>query len=140
MAMLAIGRLSKDSGVKIPTIRYYESIGLLPPPVRSEGNRRMYPPEAVRRLRFIRHARELGFEIDAIRRLADIAQDPGQPCCEADLLARRRLVEIEEKISRLAAQRDELVRMIGECTHGRVEDCGVIDTLDDHAKCLHAKH
>ena len=140
MAMLAIGRLSKDSGVKIPTIRYYESIGLLPPPVRSEGNRRMYPPEAVRRLRFIRHARELGFEIDAIRRLADLAQDPAQPCCEADLLARRRLVEIEEKISRLAAQRDELVRMIGECTHGRVANCGVIDTLDDHAKCLHARH
>lgn len=140
MAMLAIGRLSKDSGVKIPTIRYYESIGLLPPPVRSEGNRRMYPPEAVRRLRFIRHARELGFEIDAIRRLADLAQDPCQPCCEADLLARQRLVEIEEKISRLAAQREELVRMIGECTHGRVEECGVIDTLDDHTKCLHAKH
>jgi DNA-binding transcriptional MerR regulator len=140
MAMLAIGRLSKDSGVKIPTIRYYESIGLLPPPVRSEGNRRMYPPEAVRRLRFIRHARELGFEIDAIRRLADLAQDPAQPCCEADLLARRRLIEIEEKISRLAAQRDELVRMIGDCTHGRIEECRVIDTLDDHAKCLHARH
>lgn len=140
MAMLAIGRLSQDSGVKIPTIRYYESIGLLPPPVRSEGNRRLYPPEAVRRLRFIRHARELGFDIEAIRQLAALAQDPCQPCCEADRIARQRLGEIEEKIARLAAQRDELVRMIGECTHGRVEDCGVIDILDDHAKCLHSHH
>lgn len=138
--MLPIGDLAKQSGVKIPTIRYYESIGLLPEPARSEGNRRLYPPEAVRRLRFIRHARELGFEIGAIRRLAQMAQNPGEPCCEADRLARERLSEIEDKIARLAAQRDELVRMIGDCAHGRVADCRVIDVLDDHAKCLHREH
>lgn len=138
--MLPIGDLAKQSGVKIPTIRYYETIGLLPEPARSEGNRRLYPPEAVRRLKFIRHARELGFDIEAIRRLAQMAQHPGEPCCEADRLAQLRLVEIEDKIAKLAAQRDELLRMIGDCAHGRVADCRVIDVLDDHAKCLHPEH
>lgn len=138
--MLPIGRLAQESGVKIPTIRYYESIGLLPEPARSEGNRRLYPVEAVRRLKFIRHARELGFEIDAIRRLAQMAQHPADPCCEADLLARERLAEIEDKIAKLAAQRDELLRMIGECAHGKVAECGVIDVLGDHDKCLHHRH
>lgn len=138
--MLTIGRLSHESGVKIPTIRYYEGIGLLPPPVRSAGNRRLYPAEAARRLRFIRHARELGFDIDAIRHLSSLAGDPDQPCTEADRIARARLAEIEEKIARLAAQRDELLRMIGECAHGRIEDCRVIETLDDHRKCLHPSH
>ncbi len=138
--MIPIGRLSRESGVKIPTIRYYEEIGLLLPPSRSEGNRRLYPPDAARRLRFIRHARELGFEIEAIRHLTVLARNPEQPCCEADRLARERLVEIEDKIARLAAQREELLRMIGECAHGRVGECGVIETLDDHAKCLHASH
>ncbi len=138
--MLPIGLLAKQSGVKIPTIRYYESIGLLPEPVRSDGNRRLYPPDAVRRLRFIRHARELGFEIDAIRELSRLAEHPAEPCCEADRLARERLAVIEDKIARLAAQREELVRMIGDCTHGQVAECGVIDVLDDHAKCLHKEH
>ncbi len=124
----------RASGVKIPTIRYYEEIGLPPPPTRSAGNRRMYPPDAVRRLRFIRHARELGFEIEAIRCLSALAQDPAQPGGEADRLARMRLREIEDKIARLAAQREELLRMIGECTHGRIGDFGVIETLGDHGK------
>lgn len=138
--MLPIGRLAKDSGVKIPTIRYYESIGLLPEPARSEGNRRLYPMEAVRRLKFIRHARELGFDIEAIRQLAQMALHPGEPCCEADRIAQQRLAEIEDKIAKLAAQRDELLRMIGDCAHGRVAECRVIDVLDDHGKCLHDHH
>lgn len=138
--MLAIGRLSQESGVKIPTIRYYESIGLLPEPARSEGNRRLYGEDTVRRLRFIRHARALGFEIDDIRVLAELAQNPATPCREADRIACQRLSEIEDKIARLAAQRDELVRMIGECAHGCAKDCKILDVLGDHAKCLHPDH
>ncbi len=138
--MIPIGVLSRESGVKIPTIRYYEEIGLLPPPVRSEGNRRLYPPEAVRRLRFIRHARQLGFEIEDIRRLTALARDPRLPCGEAHSIACDRLREIEDKIAQLAAQREELLRMIGQCPHGCIEDCGVIEVLDDHAKCLHSSH
>ena len=66
---LAIGDLARQTGVKVPTIRYYEDIGLLPAAPRTESNRRQYDGRAVRRLKFIRHARELGFEVEAIREL-----------------------------------------------------------------------
>ena len=67
MENVPIGEAARQSGVKAPTIRFYEQIGLLPAPPRSEGNRRQYNGNDLRRLTFIRHARELGFEIDAIR-------------------------------------------------------------------------
>lgn len=75
-AAMAIGGLSRKTGVKVPTIRYCESVGLLPVPQRSERNRRLYGPKAVDRLRFIRYARELGFEVGAIRELLGLAEQP----------------------------------------------------------------
>ena len=78
MKKITIGDTSRESGVKVPTIRYYESIGLLAAPSRSEGNQRSYEPADLRRLVFIRHARELGFEVDAIRTLlTSTAEDLG---------------------------------------------------------------
>ena len=71
-----IGEAARRSGVKVPTIRYYEQIGLLPAPPRTEGNRRHYDAADLRRLAFIRHARELGFEIEAIRALLTLAGRP----------------------------------------------------------------
>jgi DNA-binding transcriptional MerR regulator len=87
--------------IKVPTIRYYEEIGLLPAPGRSESNRRRYSEEAIRRLTFIRHARELGFEVDTIRELLRLQDEPDRRCDEVDALAREHLAEIEEKIARL---------------------------------------
>jgi DNA-binding transcriptional MerR regulator len=78
MDAVPIGEAARQSGVKAPTIRYYEQIGLLPAPPRSEGNRRQYDTGDLRRLAFIRHARELGFEIDAIRALLALQDQPGQ--------------------------------------------------------------
>ncbi|MBN8841876.1 MAG: helix-turn-helix domain-containing protein [Sphingomonadales bacterium] len=92
--LMAIGNLSRKTGVKVPTIRYYEGIGLLPAPPRSEGNRRLYGAKAVDRLRFIRHARELGFEIDAIRTLLQLQENPGQSCAAVDTIAKARLAEV----------------------------------------------
>ena len=80
MTAVPIGQAARQSGVKVPTIRYYEQIGLLPAPPRSEGNRRQYDADDLRRLAFIRHARELGFEIDAIRALLAL-QDPFERSC-----------------------------------------------------------
>ena len=74
---VSIGEASRSSGVKVPTIRYYEQIGLLPAPPRTESNRRTFDARDLRRLAFIRHARELGFEIDAIRTLLTLAGRPG---------------------------------------------------------------
>lgn len=137
MPTMTIGRLSRESGVKVPTIRYYEGIGLLPPPARSSGNRRLYGEEAAFRLRFIRHARDLGFSIEAIRALAVLAECPGRPCTEAHRLARLHLAEIEEKISRLSDLREELLGMIDDCPTGRAGECEAIHILCDHRNCLH---
>lgn len=141
MGAMVIGTLSAETGVKVPTIRYYEEIGLLPPPARTGSNRRVYPAEAVRRLRFIRHARELGFEIEAIRQLLALASQPAdQPCADADGIARTHLADIESKIARLTALRDEVRRMVQDCCHDRIGHCRVIEVLADHGNCLHDHH
>lgn len=140
MAGFPIGRLSREAGVKVPTIRYYESIGLLPSAPRTGSNRRSYGAEDVRRLRFIRHARELGFEMDAIRRLLGLAAEPNRPCEDADRIARAHLVEIDSRLARLAALREEIQAMVDQCAHGRIGRCRVIEVLADHEHCLHEHH
>jgi len=131
-----IGQLAEASGIKVPTIRYYEQIGLLPSPPRSQGNRRLYPESAIQRLRFVRHARELGFEIDAIRQLLHLADQPDQSCADADSIARRHLADIESKIARLTALGNEVRHMIVDCGQSSVRQCRVIQVLADHGQCL----
>ena len=133
---LSIGEAAERSGVKIPTIRYYEQVGLLPAPPRTGGNRRFYDDAALRRLTFIRHARDLGFEVDALRQLLNLSDQPERPCAEADVIARAHLAEIDSKISRLTALRSEVRRMLDECAHGRVGECRVIQVLADHSQCI----
>lgn len=132
-----IGEASRQSGVKVPTIRFYEKIGLIKPPARTAAQRREYVAEDVRRLTFIRHARELGFEINDIRELLTMTETPNASCHEADSIARRHLSEIEARLAKLIALRDELQRMVSECGHGRVCDCRVLQILDDHQLCQH---
>ncbi|KQT51194.1 MerR family transcriptional regulator [Aureimonas sp. Leaf454] len=134
-----IGEASRASGIKVPTIRYYEQIGLLPSPPRTEGNRRLYDAADLRRLRFIRHARELGFEIDPIRELLALAGEPDRPCESADRIATAHLADIDHKIARLTALRAEVARM-ADCTNHSVADCRVIEVLGDHGECLHETH
>jgi DNA-binding transcriptional MerR regulator len=140
MQGVSIGQAGRRSGVKVPTIRYYEQIGLLPAPLRTDGNRRYYDDSDMRRLTFIRHARELGFEVQAIRTLLTLQDDPDQPCATADMIARARLVEVEQRIASLSALKAELQTMIEGCSHGRVDQCRVIEVLADHGQCKHARH
>ncbi|ALK09619.1 MerR family transcriptional regulator [Blastochloris viridis] len=140
MTSLSIGELSRQAGVKVPTIRFYEEIGLLPSPLRTASNRRVFDVDAVRRLRFIRHARELGFEVDAIRALLRLSDAPQASCAEADRIARHHLAEVEERIVRLTALRAELQRMVEDCGHGHVCDCRVIEVIADHRLCRHHEH
>jgi DNA-binding transcriptional MerR regulator len=100
---VAIGLASKHSGVKVPTIRYYEQIGLLPKPVRTKSNRRRYDPADLRRLIFIRHARDMGFEIDSIRALLSIQDNPDQSCQAVDEIARARRIDVERRIDSYCA-------------------------------------
>jgi DNA-binding transcriptional MerR regulator len=135
-----IGEAAKQSGVKSPTIRYYEQIGLLPAPPRSEGNRRVYAATDLRRLAFIRHARELGFEIEAIKKLLILQDEPNQSCAAADIITRERLADVELRIRSLTALKAELALMLEGCSQGRVAECRVIEVLADHGKCAHARH
>ena len=127
----AIGEAARQSGVKVPTIRYYEQIGLLPAASRTEGNRRLYDRRDLDRLAFIRHARELGFEVDAIRTLLTLQDNPDQPCAAADAIAKARLAEVDKRIASLNALREELKRMVKQCASGKIGDCRVIETLAD---------
>ncbi len=134
--MLSIGDLSRRTATKVQTIRYYEQIGLMHEAERSAGGQRRYTEADLERLAFIRHARELGFPLDAVRELLDLADNPKRPCDEADAIARRQLVRVEQRIQRLEALRAELSRMLEECSGGRVSDCRVIEVLRDHSECL----
>ncbi|MET0745881.1 MAG: helix-turn-helix domain-containing protein [Microvirga sp.] len=137
---LSIGELSRLTAVKVPTIRYYEQVGLLAEPVRTMGGQRRYGDPEVKRLHFIRHARELGFEMDDIRELLELSARPNQSCHEADSIAGRNLAAIERRIRQLEALRGELRRMVDECRHGRICDCRVIEVLADHGQCHHDHH
>jgi DNA-binding transcriptional MerR regulator len=137
---VTIGEAARQSGVKAPTIRYYEEIGLLPAPARSDANRRSFAASDIRRLAFIRHARELGFEIDAIRALVTLQDNPDQSCGSADYIAKARLEDVEQRIRSLSALKGELELMIEGCRHGRVAECKVIEVLADHGKCSHPYH
>ena len=135
MAMMPIGGLAKATGVKIPTIRFYEGIGLLPAPLRTESDRRVYDQTAVSRLAFIKHARQLGFAVEAIRDLLDLSDHPERPCEQANRLAAAQLRAVEAKIRQLQALRVELRRMVDAACDGRASDCRVIEVLSDHALC-----
>ncbi len=140
MSALSIGRLGKAAGVKVPTIRFYEQIGLLPRADRTESDRRVYGDDAVRRLSLIRHARQLGFEIADIRALLELSDLPERSCDAVDEIARRHLDDVDDRIARLTGLRDELTRMIDQCGRGVVADCRVLNTLGDHACCVAGQH
>ncbi len=137
-----IGRLALETGCKIPTIRYFEKIGLLPPPERSPGNTRIYGRAHVARLAFIRHSRELGFSQAAIRQLLELTDKPGQSCDSVTQIAQFHLAEVKDRIARLVGLQAELERMIAACDGGQVESCQIIETLADHAHdhCLVRDH
>jgi DNA-binding transcriptional MerR regulator len=128
---ITIGDLSRLTGVKVATIRYYETVGLLALPARTEGKQRRYSAADVARLNFIRHARELGFEVNDIRELLALSSQPDRSCKEVDVIARRHLAEVNRRIDQLAALRNELRRMVSECGHGRVGQCRVIEALSE---------
>jgi len=135
--MYSIGDLSRRTGVKVPTIRYYEQMGLIAAPDRSEGNQRRYERAELERLTFIRHARDLGFPIEAIRELLSLSGHPDEPCERADEIAASQLGEVREKIARLQKLEQELERIVSRCDGHSVGDCYVIRALSDHGLCDH---
>ena len=128
-APLTRGRLAAAAGCKAETIRFYENIGLLPAPGRTESNYRTYAPEQVARLQFIRRARDLGFSVEEVRALLTFSDERERDCCEVDALAQKHLVEVERKIADLQSLASELRDIIGQCRGGTIADCRIIDAL-----------
>jgi DNA-binding transcriptional MerR regulator len=140
MTEYSIGTLSKETGCKVPTIRYYEQVGLMPTPARTRGNQRRYSDTHRQRLIFIRHSRDLGFSPDAIRELLTLSDDPNQSCAEADAIAQRQLEAVEIRLSQLEALKAELEHMVHQCKGGTIGGCQIIEILSDHELCLAPDH
>jgi DNA-binding transcriptional MerR regulator len=132
---LTIGELSRRTGVKIPTIRYYEQTGLIDEPPRSDGNQRRYGRSALERLAFIKPGRDLGLPIEAIRELIDLSGDPERPCADADRIARAHLAAVRQRIARLQRLEAELERIALGCDGDHIGECYVIQSLSDHSLC-----
>jgi len=134
--MLSIGLLSEQTGVKVPTIRYYEQIGLIDPAERTEGNQRRYRKDALQRLGFIKHARELGFSIESILALIELNNHPDRSCAEASTIAQEQLRDVRERIASLVRLESELVRITNVCKGaGKAGNCYVLASLADHGHC-----
>lgn len=130
---LRIGDVAQRSGCSPETIRHYEKLGLLQPPQRSANGYRLYTLEAVKRLGFIRNGRALGLDLDTIRELLELAEQPDADCSTADRIAQRHLQLVEARIESLTRLAGELRHVIAQCQGGRVADCGIIEALfPDH--------
>ncbi|HLJ62934.1 MAG TPA: helix-turn-helix domain-containing protein [Stellaceae bacterium] len=129
--MLTRGALAVRSGCNIETIRYYEHIGILPPPPRSRGGHRLYGPDLIKRLNFVRRSRELGFTLEEIRQLLRLVDGSNYTCAQIETLVHAHARDVREKIADLMKLKSVLEAMAAQCVGGAVPDCPIIDALFD---------
>jgi MerR family mercuric resistance operon transcriptional regulator len=129
-ADIRIGELSRRTGCNIETIRYYERVGLLPRALRSEARYRLYEGDDVRRLTFVRRARELGFSLDEVRALLGLSADQSkETCVEVSRLAASHLADVRAKIADLRAMESALAEAVRLCDAGEPSGCPLIEAL-----------
>ncbi len=131
---LSIGILAERTDTNVQTIRYYEQIGLMPRPSRTEGNQRRYDADHVRRLAFIRNTRDLGFTIETITTLLDLAAKPDRSCGEVIAIAQENLEVVRERLAKLRALERALKHLVASCAGGRIDDCRIIEALCDRQR------
>lgn len=131
---ILIGELSRRTACNIETIRYYERIGVIPKPAR-RGRYRSYRPEDVSRLRFARRARELGFALDEVRALLNLAAGGQASCLKARDLAASHLNDVRTRIADLRRMEVVLARTVRACDRGTAPGCPLIDTLSVEQSC-----
>ena len=130
MTGLTTSKLAKAAGVNVETLRYYERRGLLPEPPRRDSGYRMYPPENVERLRFIKGAQELGFTLDEISQLLTLRVDEEATAGDIRRQSQEKVAQIDAKIAALQHMRDALTNLIGQCHgEGPTSDCPILDAL-----------
>lgn len=132
-AALSIGFVARQAGCTVPTIRYYEEIGLLAAASRSDAGQRTYDGSAVRRLTFIRRCRDFGFSIDQVRELVGLVDEPQRPCIEVRDIASMHLVEVRKKLAELSALEAGLSAFVvgcnAACAGGVAVDCTILEDL-----------
>lgn len=123
-------QLALKTGCNLETIRYYEKVGLLPPPPRSANGYRVYSPELVQRVRFILRARDLGFAMEEIRSLLSLTDEGEQTCAHVMKQAQVHLNDVKQRISDLRRIEQVLARTLAECSGEDVPDCPILDALN----------
>ncbi|TFI58459.1 MerR family transcriptional regulator [Sphingomonas parva] len=130
MGSFTIGQLSRRTGVNIETIRYFEKVGLVPSPPRTEGGHRIYGNDHLRALGFIRRARELGFTPDEVRGILALGGPTNACCDEVREIASRHLETVRSKMADLARLETLLASTIDRCSGDHVPGCAVIDMIE----------
>ena len=127
-----IGEAAAHAGVNVQTIRYYERRGLLPVPARGAGGYRQLPEESVRVIRFIKRAQDLGFSLDEVAELLRLRRSKDR--AKAQAVARKRLVQIDQKVAELSAMREALRHLVHTCRRGATPSCPILEALEDDAE------
>jgi MerR family mercuric resistance operon transcriptional regulator len=128
---LSIGKLAKQSGVNIETIRYYEKIGIMPAPDRSASGYRVYRPDHLKRLSFVRRSRQLGFSLDEIRGLLRLVDGDSYSCAQIRELTLDHVAQIRQKIADLTRLKRVMEEMAAQCSGDRAPKCAIVDALFD---------
>lgn len=136
--MVNIGEAARASGVSVKMIRHYEAVGLLAPAPRTESGYRVYRPEDVHTLRFIRNARDLGFPLAEIEDLLGLWRDRARSSAEVKRLAQAHVAAIDEKVRALQAMGDTLRHLAAACHGDHRPDCPILDGIEGTAEDVHA--
>ena len=128
-ADFTIGEMSRRTGCKVETIRYYERIGIMPKPPRNPGNHRVYGAEHVKRLAFVRRSRELGFSLGEVRALLALVDGGIATCAEVRCLTLTHLADIREKMRDLSRLEATLTEISDRCSGEQIPDCPILDAL-----------
>jgi MerR family copper efflux transcriptional regulator len=132
MTNLTIGQLAKHTEVTVETIRFYEKQGLISEPKRTDSGYRQYPESAIKRIRFIQRAKEVGFTLKDIKELLSMRTQPGVTCSDIKSRAVAKIAEIEKKMDDLRRMKNALQRLAGRCSgEGFLSDCPILDALEE---------
>jgi MerR family mercuric resistance operon transcriptional regulator len=123
--------LSAETGVNIETIRYYEKIGLIPAPPRTQGRQRVYGSAHLKRLAFIRRGRELGFSLDQIRELLGLAHGHDLTCGEVKAMTEEHVGDIRRRVKDLRRLERSLTDLAAKCSGNAVPNCPILDAVSD---------
>src|SRR5229473_7280050 len=130
---LTISKVATAADVNIQTIRYYERRGLVPTPRRTPSGYRQYAEEAVARLRFIKHAQELGFSLQEVQELLALRVRHGAACDVVERKTRQKIAVVQQRIRDLQRMRRTLDRLAAACAARRpTDDCPILEVLEDH--------